>query len=336
MKVYSYKSPDRSIDIPVYRFNRKDQFLPFDLPESSCGNFSIKKVLVKRKTKLPVVSLRNALFMGLRATQIEVEHPVYVHKLLEHEWSNMECKEDKGSLWMTSYPQEIEQHHRQLKRFEGNVLVGGLGLGLALSILMNNPKVKGIVCIEINGFVRGLVEKHLSPQKVRFVSSGRRSFNIIQSDLSTQLKTAQRFGIKFDYAFFDIWQPTGARVLSETVIPLRMLSRGVVPQENIECWNEDEMLGQVRLGLQMDVQLLQSGQITEAGLQLKVKDKLAWPFIKQFLKDPGNKSMTPEQTVKCIDRYIADVKHLRRAYRDEFYTTPPRPEIETAQPEPTW
>ena len=32
-------------------------------------------------------------------------------------------------------------------------------------------------------------------------------------------------------------------------MPLRKLSIGVVPQANIECWNEDEMLGQIRMSL---------------------------------------------------------------------------------------
>jgi len=151
---------------------------------------------------------------------------------------------------MSTMPQEIEQHERQLARAHGDVLVGGLGLGLACALLSKNRRVRSITCVEKNADIIKLVRPYLArgfgflrgklPQP-RIV--------VVQDDLFNFLKGAKRDRQRFDFAFYDIWCPTGERVLTEFVLPLRKASIGVVEQYNIECWNELEMIGQVKMGI---------------------------------------------------------------------------------------
>lgn len=221
-------SPVKSITF--FKHNRYRSLLPFHLPQKSLGRWRVKVETRKKGDVLDVVGMRNALFMGLKPTKIKLESDVRIHWL-----------EERGKAkWMSTMPQEIEQHERQLSRFEGRVLVGGLGLGVAIGILENNPRVTKIDVVEISGGLIKLIEPHLG-----FASKT----EIHHRDLYAYLKLAKKLGYTYDYAFYDIWCPTGQMVLDQHVIPLRRLSQDIIAQENIECWNEEEMLGQIRLGL---------------------------------------------------------------------------------------
>jgi hypothetical protein len=57
---------------------------------------------------------------------------------------------------MTTNPQEIEQHERQLDNFHGDVLVGGLGLGLAIALtaFLAQPRAKAEDSESLGPFLR--------------------------------------------------------------------------------------------------------------------------------------------------------------------------------------
>jgi hypothetical protein len=123
------------------------------------------------------------------------------------------------------------------------VLVGGLGLGLACALLSKNRRVRSITCVEKNADIIKLVRPYLArPNQPKGIF-------VMHADLFEFLKKMKRDGRRFDFAFYDIWCPTGERVLTEFVLPLRKASIGVVEQYNIECWNELEMIGQVKMGI---------------------------------------------------------------------------------------
>jgi len=56
----------------------------------------------KEGEELTVVSMRNAIFMGLKPTKIILDRDVQIHKLT-----------DQDGIWMTSLPQELEQVDQQ-------------------------------------------------------------------------------------------------------------------------------------------------------------------------------------------------------------------------------
>jgi len=204
--------------------------LPFHLPEQVNGKFKIVREVKRKGSRLSVVSLRNALLMGLPRAAITLERDVIIHRLIESYADGTQA-----AMWMSTLPQELEQCTRQLERAHGHVLVGGLGVGLAVGILCLNPKVKTIVVVEKQKEVIELVQPWLPINKPIIV---------VKQALKQYLK--ENKDSSFDFAFYDLWCLTQEWVLSSYVWPLRRLSKGIVEQSNIECWNEDEMIGQVR------------------------------------------------------------------------------------------
>jgi hypothetical protein len=222
------------------RVSKVAYFSPLRLPKGKKGKFSIEHSIEEAGASLPVVSQRDAIFwsmMGRKtyASNITLSEPHLIHKL----------KED-GDTWMSDCPQEIMSHEWQIKRFKGEVLVGGLGLGLALVGLERNPDVKVVTVVEKSQNVIDLVWKHLRLKKTE----------LIQEDLYKFLKSAKQLGLRWDYGYYDIWCPTGERVLTESIRPLRELSYGIIKsQKNLECWEELTMLGQVLSGLHSQIQM---------------------------------------------------------------------------------
>lgn len=214
--------------LTFYQHNRYRSLLPFHLPVGKSGEWRVQIKTHRKGETLDVISMRNALFMGLRPSRIKLESDTRIHFLKQG-----------GGTWMSTVPQEVEQCQRQLMNFSGRVLVGGLGLGLAVGILELNPRVSEIDVVEISEDVINLIEPYLPQNKT----------TVWERDLYSFLRMARKNKTEYDYAFYDIWCPTGQRTLTDHVIPLRKLSRGIVRQHCIECWNEEEMLGQVRMGL---------------------------------------------------------------------------------------
>ena len=189
-------------------------FLPFWLPERRVGNFQIRQKTYAKGSKLTAVSMRNALFMGLNPANIELEHDTIAHFLYEKDGD--EDPDGINGLWMSTRPQEIEQHNRQLAKAEGDVLVGGLGLGLAVGILHNNPRVDKIIVIEKSPDVIKLVKPYLPQGKT----------TVIRADLFTYLQKVKRDGGLFDFAFYDIHTPTSQFLITTTTKPLRRRGAG--------------------------------------------------------------------------------------------------------------
>lgn len=259
------------------------------LPESISWNWSIRHVITEPGERMTVVSHRNAVFMGMQPTYTVAPGKVVTVELHE------KCKEgDKG--WMSDSPQEVEQHVRQLKLARGRVLVGGLGIGLAVAILARNRRVREIVVVEKSPDVVRLV----SPHAWKFVERIDRgpSLTVVNSCLFEYLKSA---GHKpFDFAFLDIWMPTGQTVFADTVLPLRKLAKRIV-NGPIECWNELEMLGQMRVSLTHAV-------MQPCDIQKRICHAARWKRDQLLLLPFYNHIARGGVGVEHIDSYIEAVR----------------------------
>ena len=275
---------------PTYLHEGKDYSLPYYLAEQKRGKYQISIEFYPAGARLPVVSMRNAIFMGLKPTVLTLERPLGVHEL----------RENGHGIWMTTMPQEIEQHQRQLNLMHGRVLVGGLGLGVAVAMLENNKNVKEIVVVEQTYEIMQMVSPWLTKRKT----------STFRGDLYAYLKMAKKDGIKFDCAFYDIWCPTGERVLMEHVLPLRKASEGVVTG-NIENWNEDEMIGQVYMHCQTAALLADDKSMAhpvttdeEMFRRIKEGNGLAWYFYKWMREQKPSRS----QVLKKAEEFRDDLK----------------------------
>jgi hypothetical protein len=200
------------------------------IPEGKSGSYAIEHFTYPAGKELCTANLRHAM-MSMGAQKIKkvvYDSPTKWHRLTY----------ERG-VWMTDIPSEQEQHRKLLEKFEGHVLVGGLGLGLAANWLAKRKHVKSVTVVEVSEEVIELVQPHIrDPRKI---------VNVVHADL---LEFLRRRGLRYDWAFYDIWQSDGEGTFFDTVIPLRELSAGHVCDTSVVCWNEDVMRGQLFFSLQ--------------------------------------------------------------------------------------
>jgi len=193
-----------------------------ETPEGKSGKISITHEVIPIGTELPIVSMRNAIFMGQKPTKIKFTHPFIIRHLKE---------EDQGE-WMTDSPQEIWQMAKPIQECHGKVLVGGLGLGVVAHLMDEiNDDIKEVVVIEKNSDILDLVSDAISD-----------GVDIREGNLFEYLKHVEPE--QYDSAFFDIWQSTGEISWVEYIVPLRRATAKKIP--HVLCWNEVEMQGQLR------------------------------------------------------------------------------------------
>lgn len=203
-----------------------DFLTPLSIPPGRSGNFALSLVRYPANRKFSLAP-GECRWVG-RQPDRKVSWPVetYWHELTEN-----------GGNWMCDLPHEQAQHYRCLKGMAGRVLVGGLGIGFAASVLAMRPEVSSVVVVERSADVIKLVAPHVrSLHKVE----------VIHADLFEYLPVYE--GRAFDHAFFDIWRETRVDTLTGMVEPLRRLAVEKVSRPPV-CWNEDVMRGHVRQAL---------------------------------------------------------------------------------------
>jgi len=102
---------------------------------------------------------------------------------------------DVGSLWMSDTPKEYYMAWELVVRARGDVLVGGLGLGLLVHLLRLRKDIGRITVIEKSSEVVQMVSKYM-PSDVE----------IICDDFVYQMQILSEKGIKFDTVIADMWK----------------------------------------------------------------------------------------------------------------------------------
>ena len=203
---------------------------------------------------------------------------------------------------MSDIPQEQIQHDPVVSRCKGHVLVGGLGLGYVVTRLAAKKSVTKITVVERSKDVIKLVWPHL-----KLKGKGK----VVQGDLFQFLRKNK---VKYDYMYFDIWQSDGERTLIDYVIPLRKLGRPFVESDKrILCWNEDVMLGQLKLALTGKIMVPETfKQIRELDDQRFEEifndrwHKHEFPFWKWIREKNISKEKALEEAVKYADEFGTD------------------------------
>lgn len=236
------------------------------IPTGKSGKLEVRHRHQPAGFRAPLNLLRTAVMGGQmegRPTYITYDYPTMWHELWER----------GQGVWMTDLPVEQQQHETCLESMtSGSVLVGGLGIGLAVHLLAARPHIERIVVVEKSSDVIDLVmdatlDRIPNPRRV----------SIVNADLFEYLRVARRpprFPL-FDHAFFDIWQSDGEGEFHKTIVSLIRLADGVVTKRPV-CWNEDVMRGQLRTGLWSRSVTLLSGMLKDetehykAGLTTRV------------------------------------------------------------------
>ena len=111
-----------------------------------------------------------------------------------------------GETMMSDTPMEMETNQHVLEKAHGNVLIGGLGLGMLIIPLLAKPEVHKLVIVEQNPNVIELVGRQMpaSPK-----------IEIVNGDI---FRWVPGRSTKFNIIYFDIWQWIGPEFLDDIEI----------------------------------------------------------------------------------------------------------------------
>jgi hypothetical protein len=202
----------------------------FDTLHNGDKEFSIE---VQKSQCFEVANFRHAIMLGVAPTKINYDRELEFHKLIKLEKGS----NGKGKSVLTSdAPIEIFSQWIEFRKAKGNVLVGGLGLGMAATMLLDMPGVTGVTVVEKEPKIIKLVDPQIDKR-----------INIVEADLYQYLRQLPGCN-PYEFAYHDIWYRTGEGAWAEDVVPLYRLTRkaGI---KHMGAWGEHEMKWQLASAL---------------------------------------------------------------------------------------
>jgi hypothetical protein len=143
----------------------------------------------------------------------------------------------RSKVWMSDTPEEIHDHLGFVRCAEGNVLVTGLGLGVAVKALLAKRTVRRVDVVEVDPDVARLV----APTYARDAR-----FHLHVADAWTWTPPQS---VEYDWAWHDIWPSLREANLAEFD---RLQARFACVARSQRCWGEEHVRGMSRIAALMD------------------------------------------------------------------------------------
>ncbi len=137
-----------------------------------------------------------------------------------------------GSILMSDTPMEKRTNANFARNAYGDVLIGGLGIGMIILAIQDNPLVRSITVIEKSQDVIDLIAKQLDLNK---------KVSIICDDVFSWNPPN---GIRYDCIYMDIWGYINKDVYRDEMKPLKrkwghfLKSKDDSPKRFNACWAE--------------------------------------------------------------------------------------------------
>src|SRR3989338_4875287 len=156
---------------------------PLKLSPARSGRFKITRRYVKHGKQVTLLDLKTSEYLNIPPMVAVCPEGLVIQSLR---------KEDERLHWTLSSdtPFDITTQWLDFRHVRGDVLVGGLGIGMAPSYMLSMPQVKSITVVELEQDVIDLVGTHLDPR-----------IKIVRADLFNYLASGTAH---FDTAYIDI------------------------------------------------------------------------------------------------------------------------------------
>ena len=149
--------------------------------------------------------------------------------------------EKRGSIIMSDTDMEKRTNYQFCNNAHGDVLIGGLGIGMIVLAIQDNPMVDSITILEKYPEVIQLVGEQLPLNK---------KVQIVNADVF-EWKPSK--GRKFDCIYMDIWDYINSGIYSEEMLPLirkyahYLTPKKVNPNSFVTCWCKKEAKNNERI-----------------------------------------------------------------------------------------
>lgn len=191
---------------------------PVAIPEGACGDFRV--VHGGPEAKLPLIHGGRVEVSGFPETWIEFDPPRRFIVLKQ-----------KDVAWTSSIPHELWSQWFLIHDFRGEVLLTGLGLGMAAVMLARKPEVTRVVVIEKAPEVIALVAPHLVSAKIE----------VRHGDAIDFVRATEE---RFDFAYHDFWADT-SRYHYRLLRDLRRWTPRILRDGDplkVRLWAEDDII----------------------------------------------------------------------------------------------
>ena len=190
-----------------------------DVPEGSSGQYSIERF---------TVSQREAMAFQLRQELYGLSH----RSVAAGTFTRLVSGDDRSHkiVIMSDTPAEIKDHLELFRAMRGNVLIFGLGIGMAAEAALRDPEVQYVKIVELSSDVITLVGPHLKKrygEKVSISKANALTYHRHSKDV-------------FDVVWHDIWDTISHKNLAE----MKGLEKAWKKRCGWQgCWSKDELTG---------------------------------------------------------------------------------------------
>ena len=135
----------------------------------------------------------------------------------------MQLRDKAGNIIMSDTEMERRTNQWFVRKSQGDVLIGGLGLGMILLAIQDKPEIRSITVVELEQEIIDLVSPQL-PLNDKVM--------IICGDILTWKPPK---GIKYDTIYFDIWNA----ICEDNYEDMKLLNRRFgrkLNRDNPNCW----------------------------------------------------------------------------------------------------
>jgi hypothetical protein len=190
--------------------------LNLKLEPGSSGEYLLNKHIYKKGIRFQFINKTyQNLLMGYDLEDIWLENEYYYYDLFK----------GKERL-MSSLPSEAFEQYIPFVRGKGNILVGGLGLGIIARLYCNKENVQSVTVIE------------KSPDVITLCGFINKKLKIIEGDFYTYLRENNLS--KYNYIYIDTYT-TGDEIYPEIIVPTRKYLLEKYPVIPFDFWQEDEL-----------------------------------------------------------------------------------------------
>lgn len=141
---------------------------------------------------------------------------------------------------MSNTPMEEHTNSDFIYRAFGDILIGGLGIGMIILPLQDKEDVKSITIIEKSKDIVDMISNQLS-------------FNDKVTIINDDIFTYKPKNVKYDCIYIDIWNYVNSDVYNDEMKPLKNKYRRYLklkkdsPNRFISCWAEEQAKKDMRL-----------------------------------------------------------------------------------------